>query len=104
MPCRDGRDGVNTVVEYRDNPETRRRLDNVTRLLCETLSTLASSRSKSLELLLKDNQRLKAWWENHQKEDRQRELVEATKRARALLKKKALSKLTGPERKALGLS
>jgi hypothetical protein len=113
MPCRDYQDEPGSVrTEYVDNPETRKRLDNVTALLCGLCSKL-----KGQELfnhILANDKKLAAWWKDHQEMDRRRIAAERAaeekkrkareaKKKKEALAKKALSKLSLEEREALGL-
>ena len=52
---------------------------------------------------VKESRDLADWWEEHQGADRKREAKEKKAKKEADLRKKALSKLTAAERKALGL-
>ena len=63
MPCSDYRD------EYRENPETRRRLDHVTRMLCKACDL--ADRGDNIFFL-----ELRAWWDQHQEVDRKRQAAE----------------------------
>ena len=95
MPCRDW--GDNPSVVYRDDPETRRRLDLATRVACAALRTLSKEAINNLP------QEVRVWWEKHQEMDRRREVAERNQRQKEAAKKRALNKLTPEERKALGV-
>ncbi len=108
MPCHDGGYEPRGRVEYRDNPETKERLDRATRILCEVLKQMTHK-----EITLQSDE-LQVWWAKHQIEDRKRELAaaEATQRKvdAARVKREedvkieaALSKLTDEDKEALGL-
>lgn len=115
MPCRDGRDDYGRItIEYRDDPETKRRLDEATSNLCSLLKRLKRSYAGVYVGVLDNDRELAAWWKRHQEEDRRRELREKAardeKQARRKAKKledeakaKALNKLTAAERKLLNL-
>jgi hypothetical protein len=101
MPCRYCPDeSGSTRVEYRDNPETKKLLDKVTALLCGLLTHM---NFKERNIQLAKNSRLKAWWVEHQKQDKARLERQRNKREHEKTKKNALNKLTDKEKKALGL-
>jgi len=101
MPCRDEGEPI-----YVDNPELKKKLDKVTRLLCSTMKELEAQGMwwtiKSIE-----SGELKEWWEKHKKADAKREAKEVAKleekKRKEKLRKEALSKLTAEEKKALKL-
>lgn len=91
MPCRDG--------GYRDEEEElRRKLDEVTNLLCGLCKKLELKG----QLPLSDSD-LMIWYHKHKKMDAEREAEEAKEKAVRERKKKVLEKLTKEERKTLGL-
>ena len=116
MPCRDYMDDhashAYQVAEANKKCEIlRKRLDNVTRLLCGVMHELEQEGVISAQHELVG---LKEWWTEHQRLDALREQKErkareekqkklAAKRAAERAKANALSKLTPEERKALGL-
>jgi hypothetical protein len=73
----------------------RPELDKVTRLLCEVLGSLPSDRHLSLEV--------RAWWEQHQAEDRRKAEAEQQEQERRTKARAALDKLTSEERALLGI-
>lgn len=92
MPCRDGSYPEDTIRDQ------SRRLDKLTRLLCEASRKLEKS-DQAGEM----SPELREWLAAHKIEDarreaRARELAEA-----ARLRRKAIEKLTPAERRALGL-
>lgn len=85
MPCYDDRSS------YVDNPETKRRLDNVTRLLCSLCRTLVKHK---LDYIIVEVSGLPKWWTQHQEEDRRREEREREARnAERRRKRKQLNEL-----------
>ena len=68
--------------------------DNLTRRLCTFLKK-HNSLGYSLEMQI--------WWRDHKHKDKQRELAEKQAAKAEKTRKKALSKLTRAEKKALGL-
>lgn len=103
MPCSDGGSWETTHTEYVDNPETKKRLDKVTRLLCFVMRNLTPADRKQLYSYASNGKALAAWWYKHQEEDRKRELEESRRKALQTKKKKALAKLTTEDRKLLNL-
>jgi hypothetical protein len=100
MPCQDyGR------PSYIDNPETKQRLDHVTRLLCEVMTKIDREYNDQLFFHAVDG--LEQWWTEHQEQDRKRKDREDQEKAafqrQQALKAGALAKLTPEERKVLGL-
>jgi hypothetical protein len=68
MPCQDYRDEPPTRTV--ENPQTKRRLDLVTRILCGVLTNLEKNGEEINDFLpTKEGQ---VWWENHKDEDRRR--------------------------------
>lgn len=104
MPCRDYVDDTRIVTEYRDNPETKKRLDRVTRLLCFVIRNLTPLEKNHLFGHKSNGQDLKKWWITHQKQDKLRLQKEKEKREHKKIKTKALAKLTPKEKRALGLT
>lgn len=104
MPCSDGgpvySNGGENSIEYRIDPETKKRLDKATRLLCYSLRNMNKIHREGL---LSNNLELKSWWSNHQEEDKIRKVKEKKQKELKIAKNKALSKLTEKERKLLGL-
>jgi hypothetical protein len=81
MPCRDD---WGATLEIRDNPETKRRLDNVTRLLCGLCKELTR---QGVAGYITKVPGLPVWWEEHQEADRRREQAERTAADLARMKK-----------------
>lgn len=96
MPCRDYDDSVRIV----EDPETRRRLDHVTRMLCGLLQQLEE---KNLLSCISGNITVLQWWKDHQAADRKRLEAEAAARLKQKHRAAALAKLTPAERKLLGV-
>ena len=94
MPCSDG------GPSYQENPETKDRLDKVTRLLCGLCRRL-TNRGRAFHIT--DDAELAKWWAAHQEEDRRREERERKEREEAAAKRKALAKLSPRERRLLGI-
>jgi hypothetical protein len=94
MPCSDG--GPN----YQDNPETKRRLDLATRLLCSLCRKITNS---GRDTLIYDDVELVRWWNDHLAADRKREKAEEAEREVIRKHQAALNKLTPEDRKVLGL-
>lgn len=117
MPCQDYR--TNDVV-YIKNPvdkELKKRLDKVTRLLCYLCGKVENigpiSRLNAAKLI-KDNDELNAWWQDHKEQDRkareeelrkqrERDKQEVAKQLKESLRKSGISKLSKAEKEALGL-
>ena len=95
MPCTSDF-GERSCIEYRDNPEMKKELDNITRMLCSLCK-------KSSTLDIRKIIGLDKWWEKHQEHDRKKELEKERIRIKRVNKAKALNKLTFKERKLLGL-
>ena len=100
MPCRD--DDRPREIE---NPETRRRLDAVTQMLCNVLDALETAEEPvRLEDLPK---RTQAWWRAHKAVDATRIAAEAedAKRKQAIndAREAAFAKLTPEDCAVLGL-
>ncbi len=94
MPCTDGGptyDEINTST-----------IKNLEKMLCYVLTRLKNK--DSLSTVLKENEELSNWWEQHQEEDKIRIKNEEAKIKQKNLKKKALKKLSPQERAALGLN
>lgn len=75
MPCRD--EGYTTQEEYEisaENDNLRNRLDFVTRLLCEVLTSFDKNGNVSI------SKECSMWWESHKESDRKR--VEAERVAK----------------------
>lgn len=81
MPC------IDTGREHEELRIKQRRLDHVTRLLCELTKRVKTA---GLLQLLADTE-LTQWMSEHEKVDQER------------IRREALSKLTAEEKKALGL-
>lgn len=94
MPCSDG---YAPSYGYREDPETRRRLDLATRVACKALGRLTNQQLQSLDDEVLD------WWKKHQADDARRLAREKAARDHARLKRNAINKLTAEERKALNL-
>lgn len=77
MPCRDWDDSPGAFREV-ENPETKMKLDNVTRLLCE-LMTQIDGKTASQHLNLSPE--LVRWWEAHKETDRKRKEAERQRKA-----------------------
>jgi hypothetical protein len=97
MPCRDDR----TVHD--PAPSLKKRLDKVTRLLCELCVKLEDA--ERFDALA--SKKLKAWWDKHKLADRRRRRAEQMERDKDKLRGRALAKaraaLTDEEREALGI-
>lgn len=80
MPCRDyayeDEQSRRTVTEtvYRDNPETVKRVHKMSAMLCALLRSIESNRgaveANTLISRSKYPKDLKAWWIQHQKDDK----------------------------------
>jgi hypothetical protein len=81
------------------------RLDEATKVLCETLRSLTFSEAESIvyNAHSKESRDLANWWEQHQEWDKRRVAEEQETRRNILLKDRALKKLSVDERRALGL-
>lgn len=101
MPCRDYDDY--NVREAIDEIEERskKKLDKVTRLLCETLKKVEGTAIET-EVLLKGGE-LAEWWTEHKKQDAKRLAAEREKKRKAKVRREALRKLNKEERQLLGL-
>ena len=108
MPCSDGGWEPSGRVEYRDNPEVKKRLDRATRLLCSLCKVM------SHDEMTHQTSELQVWWAKHQvedrkrdaaqaKEDRHKKIAAAKKREKTKQRKAGLAKLSDKERQALGL-
>lgn len=87
MPCRDypleGSYSTTTV----ENPVTKKKLDNVTRLLCGLCK-------RSTDAKIAEVPELWAWWQKHQEEDRKRAAEEfAQKRLEEQYAREQIQKL-----------
>lgn len=98
MPCRDDRN------DCYENPETRRRLDKVTRLLCGLCRKITKRGFMTRIEFIDDNEELKIWWEEHQEADLRRIERENLQKQKEKRKKEALAKLNLEDRKILGLN
>jgi hypothetical protein len=94
MPCSDG------GPVYHDDPETKQRLDKVTRLLCGLCQSL---KNQGLDDDIYTTPELGDWWDNHQEQDRVRLECERKEKEEKEAKLKALAKLSPRERRLLGL-
>lgn len=99
MPCRS---------DYPDDSSSyssgvRDELDNVTALLCSTLTSLQFINTAALSELLRQSPALAKWWGDHQAADRKREAEEKLKRKEKDDIQKAIKKLSPRERKLLGI-
>ena len=112
MPCQD--DYPSHTVEYRDKPETKKRLDLVTRLLCALCKKLENTGYPNYIAAVEKGE-LATWWKTHKKIDAAREAREVKQKAAKAKKeqeerrkketrKNALAKLTADERRALGIT
>ena len=90
MPCRDYDSDAERIAAL------EARIHALTVLLCTACQLL----ERTDEKMTKD---LKAWWDNHQNEDRKAEEAKRRRNLRAELRKRALKKLTPDEREALDL-
>ena len=108
MPCSD----YNDYQPYRgeslswiEAETNRQRLDNVTRVLCETIAYLAENYSESTMLtkLMNNVGGLHAWYIEHQERDRRRKEHEAEAERLRAIRNEAVAKLTPEERKVLGV-
>lgn len=101
MPCRDYNDcNTREIIDEAMQP-VKKKLDKVTRLLCETLKKVEGSAIET-EVLLRGGE-LAEWWIEHKKQDAKRLAAEAEKRRKAKAKREALKKLNKEERQLLGL-
>jgi len=105
MPCYD----YYPQPTYVDNPETKERLDLVTRLLCSLCKRIESQGHGGDDLITMDAE-LAEWWEQHKELDRKREAKEHRIKKLAAEKKKLKSRreeilagLSKEERKILGI-
>lgn len=89
MPCRDS--GPSDYDNLRD------RNDQLARMLCSTLNTLSKSQINKLP------KEIQQWWILHQKEDKKREEAQQLQVRRAVIKAKALAKLSNEEIAILNL-
>ena len=115
MPCSDGGPDNDAAyggrsyssIEYKDNPEIKKRLDRVTRLLCALIRSIEIQRGYIEAKTLMDRseypEELISWWKTHQREDAKRIAKEVQKKKDKLMKQQALNKLSKEERKLLGL-
>ena len=107
MPCRDYDSDARPSVVYRDDPKTKKlledkqtKLDLLARLLCFVMTNADATFLSKLAAVKKTAAHgdayteLNVWWTEHQQEDR---------RERKRLKQAALAKLTPEEKEALGL-
>jgi len=94
MPCTDG--GPN----YSDNPETTRRLNKVTRMLCSLCRRINKS---GRDTLITQDAELTAWWSDHQEMDRKREAAQRAERAKRQERRAVLAKLSPKDKRILGL-
>jgi hypothetical protein len=81
------------------------RLDEATALLCNNCRLLSKEEAEKFiyDGRNKDARRLADWWERHQEWDARRVAEEDGSRKKALLRERALKKLTVEEMKVLGL-
>ena len=81
------------------------RLDEATKMLCETCRSLTSSETEKIiyDAHDKDSRGLADWWERHQEWDRRRVKEEEETRKKIILQGRALKKLSVEEIEALGL-
>lgn len=95
MPCYDSRDDL-------DRYESRRELDEVTRVACNLVQYLR--KMKLDPAVIKDlDKETREWVKEHDEMDKERLEQEAADKRRKDFKKKALKKLNYKERVALGL-
>lgn len=106
MPCTDG--GV-SYTHYADNPETKKRLDRVTRLLCGLCKRIEAQGHGGDDLITVD-QELVEWWENHKILDAKKEQARLNKLREAKQKEqdekerqKLIANLTIRERQLLNI-
>jgi hypothetical protein len=102
MPCHDSRnDPPATQYNYPQPTDTwaETRRHELARMLCEACGLLFPIIPPGT---LVSNE-LRAWWEQHQREDAARKLLEETKQTAYEVKQAALKKLTPKERRVLGL-
>lgn len=81
------------------------RLDEATRILCETFRGLTTPQTEQFVYNAhdKESRKLADWWERHQEWDVRRKAEEEASRRKIMLKDRAIQKLTVEEREALGL-
>ena len=112
MPCTDGGP---TSYSY-ENPETKRRLDHVTRLLCtlckrlENIGRPVDGKIVNINFIFSDDSELSEWWENHKILDRKHEAARLAKEKAAKEKqdeeterRQLIDSLTPHQRKLLKL-
>jgi len=93
------------IAAYKKCYFSKKEGDKWTAELCERLNKLSK---KDMEKFVYDAHSKKArnlanWWEDHQEADKARLAEEKKAKKEANLRKKAVSKLSAAERKALGL-
>jgi len=93
MPCRDYE---SDRVQYVQDPQTKRRLDQRSAQLCEACRVLEQS-----DLLHRLSLTTRDWWARHKAEDEARIRAERKAREERALADKGRSKLTSEELKAL---
>ena len=81
------------------------RLDEATKLLCECCRSLTEKEVNNYiyDAHNENARKLASWWERHQEWDKRRVLEEEAAKALAIVRNKALQKLTAEEIQALGL-
>ena len=80
-------------------------LDKLAQFMCARLQALAPLEMETIvyDAHVQIARRLADWWEAHQRADAKAKLARVNQRAKAILKRAALAKLTPEEREALGL-
>lgn len=113
MPCSDGTDynGYSSSygnLNWIEAENARQRLDNVTRILCETIKLIENTDhsyngKKWMTYLINNVGGLHTWYLEHQERDRQRLKAEAEADRKRQIIREARSKLTAEELMVLGL-
>jgi hypothetical protein len=89
MPCRDG------GPSYNNDPEIQKKLDFLTRMLCNCCQKLGQEVYADAELA--------AWWNAHQEDDLRRITYEQKRAKEIQARQEALNKLSEVEKKLLGI-
>lgn len=101
MPCTDGRDNKTVTVS---DPNDRKKINKLTRMLCSTLRTIEQmGTTLQPNPISKLGTEVNDWWKAHKIADKKRETAEKIERNRQQAKRRALKKLTLREKTLLGL-
>lgn len=105
MPCYDGRENIHTIVEYRKDPNTVKKLEWAEAALCMLMKHIAEGQLTKQDFKNAGITRaqLADWWKAHKAKDDARLAKEAAAAKAERDKLAALNKLTMEERKLLGL-